>query len=91
MLLHYCIDFPFIHNLRVLAGLLPSEVTATPTPALAEASALTTYAVATRYPWSSDNPVESDEYDKAIRIADAVVQWAAAVIDEPHQRAGEDE
>ena len=90
VLLDCNIDFPFIHNLRVLVGLLPTDMQSA--AELAGAETLSTYAVTTRYPWDQDEePVGAEEHDKAVRIADAVVQWAAAVIEAPRQRAGEDE
>lgn len=89
VLLHCDIDFPFIHNLRVLAGLLPADLRSV--PELAGVATLTTYAVVTRYPWAvDDDPVDKTEYDEAIRIASKVVSWAAGVIATPRQQAAQE-
>ena len=44
-----------------------------------EASALTDYAVATRYPGPSE-PVLVEDYDKAVATAKVVVSWASGVV-----------
>ncbi|MFM7412427.1 MAG: hypothetical protein ACKO6E_04380 [Planctomycetota bacterium] len=44
-----------------------------------EASALTDYAVAARYPGPSE-PVLVEEYEKAVAVAKAVVSWASAIV-----------
>jgi HEPN domain-containing protein len=90
VLLYLDLDFPFVHDLRLLANLLPADLRSA--PALTGVEALTAYAVTTRYPFSfRDDAVDKNEYDEAIRIADEVVRWAAAVIDEPRQKDCEDE
>ena len=44
-----------------------------------EASALTDYAVAARYPGPSE-PVLVEDYEKAVAIAKIVVSWASAIV-----------
>ena len=44
-----------------------------------EAAILTDYAVSTRYPGDME-PVEEDEYCAAIRLAEATLSWATAII-----------
>lgn len=44
-----------------------------------EASALTDYAVAARYPGPSE-PVLVEDYEKAVATARAVVSWASAIV-----------
>jgi hypothetical protein len=45
-----------------------------------DAAGLSDYAVASRYPGTSE-PVEDEEYREAIHMAEAVVYWAEKVID----------
>lgn len=49
-------------------------------PDILDAAGLSDYAVASRYP-STSEPIEDDEYRAAIRMAEAVVYWAEKVID----------
>lgn len=79
VLLQASADFPYSHSIgRLLmriaeAGLsLPANV--------AEADELTPYAVAARYPLPPDEAVTYQDYERAVALADAVVQWAAAQI-----------
>lgn len=75
------IDFPFVHNLEILAEMLPPEVRSA--PELTRAGQLTAYAVTTRYPFAfQDDPIEKSDYDEALGIAKAVVRWAAELIEE---------
>lgn len=70
-------EAPKTHNLRLLRDLLPAE---TPVPEEVEqAVRLSKYAVETRYP-ESGLPVTEEEYREALRLAEAVVDWAAEVI-----------
>jgi HEPN domain-containing protein len=50
--------------------------------ALHEASALTDYAVAARYPGPSE-PVLVEEYEKAVAVATVVVSWAQGIVTTP--------
>jgi HEPN domain-containing protein len=77
VLLRRGIAFPRTHDIEVLLNLLPAVVEVTAD--VEEARVLTQYAVVTRYP-GTEEPVAEAEYQDAIRIADAVVQWAECVI-----------
>ena len=70
--------FPYIHTLgKLLDGLLAQGLTI---PAdVQEADQLSRYAVETRYP-GLVAPVVQDEYDEAVRIAQAVLAWAETLI-----------
>ena len=72
------IEFPYVHNLAHLLDVL--EETGEPIPEdIRAAETLTRYASATPYP-NMGSPVSLQEYTEAIRIADAVVQWAEAAL-----------
>jgi len=65
------------HNIGVLIELLPDTV---PFPEkLLGASVLTDYAVSGRYPGDVE-PVSSDEYKDAIKLAGSVVSWAESIV-----------
>ena len=49
---------------------------------LEEASALTDYAVAARYPGPAE-PVMADDHEKAVAIATAVVAWVSRIVATP--------
>ena len=70
---------PFLrtHNIRTLLDLLPEDLNL-PEEAK-EAPILTDYAVLTRYPVGLE-PVTEEEYREAVRIAEAVVQWAEKMV-----------
>jgi HEPN domain-containing protein len=80
ILVAYDIPTPRTHNLRTLFDLLLAEVSV-PVD-VQEAAGLSDYAVARRYPGASE-PVEAEEYQEAISMAEAVVDWAEKVIDLP--------
>ena len=70
---------PFLrtHNIRTLMDLLPEDLNL---PEEAKgAPILTAYAVLTRYPGDLE-PVTEEEYQEALRIAEAVVQWAERMV-----------
>ncbi len=72
------VPFMRTHNIRTLMDLLPKDL---PVPEEAkEAPILTDYAVLTRYPVSLE-PVTEQEYREAVRIAEAVVQWAEKIVE----------
>ena len=77
-LLHRRIDFPFTHDIEELLELAERGGLALP-PAVAQSGALTSYAVETRYP-SSLEDIDPVQVDEAIRTAEHVVQWAAAML-----------
>ena len=71
------IDFPRTHSLRRLLDLIPADITIPET--MQAATRLTDYAVLSRYPGDLE-PVEAEEYQEAIRFAEAVLAWAEEVI-----------
>lgn len=71
------IDFPRTHNIRTLLDLLPEGVDV---PQEVEESAiLTDYAVESRYPMSGE-PVDDEEYQQVIGLAETVVSWGKKLI-----------
>jgi HEPN domain-containing protein len=64
---------PRTHDLEMLLGAVPEEVTVTFDRL--SVAALTAYAVASRYP-GDDEPVDADEYVVALASAESVVTWA---------------
>lgn len=77
VLLQMGVEFPFTHNLQALFDLLPSDLRTPST--IFEAVDLNPYAVAARYPGETEAVTKSD-YRDAMRLADAVTQWAAGII-----------
>ncbi len=75
MLLHRRVDFPRIHDLAELLNLLGRSGEEIP-PGVREAGKLSRFAVFTRYPGLA-RPVEEDEHEEAVRIAETVVSWVA--------------
>ena len=70
------IDFPYIHDLAKLLGLLARHGEEVP-ESVQEAKRLTPYAWMTRYPGSSESVIE-EEYRQAVSVAETVVHWAEA-------------
>jgi HEPN domain-containing protein len=68
---------PRTHYLERLLRLLPRDV-GRPPDVLASVR-LTQYAVETRYP-GGDVSVSEDDYREALRLAQAVVDWAAEIV-----------
>jgi HEPN domain-containing protein len=68
------VDFPLVHDLARLLTLLGQSGETIP-QAIADATDLTRFAVATRYP-SVAEPVTTEEHQRAVAIATAVVRWA---------------
>ncbi len=69
---------PRTHDMSHLIRLLPPQVPRP--PVVLSASALTEYAVVTRYPDSAVIVAEED-YREALHIAEGVVEWATRVIE----------
>ena len=67
------IQFPYVHDLMALLALI-EEGESLPEP-VKQAGRLTRFAVVTRYP-GLEEPVTREEYERAVIIAEAVVQWA---------------
>ena len=72
------ISYPKTHNIRTLLDLLPKEIVFLPTDVDA-ATTLTDYAVSGRYPDEVEE-VNEEEYREAVRLAQAVVQWAESIL-----------
>jgi HEPN domain-containing protein/predicted nucleotidyltransferase len=71
------VDIPHTHNLEDLVDELTSRGIAVPTE-VAEAGALTRFAVEMRYP--NPEEVTDEEINDAIRIAEATVTWATPLV-----------
>ena len=75
VLIHRGVTFPYIHDLAQLLTILEQEggrISAS----VRQAERLTRFAVEARYPGVSSPPTKK-EYERVIRIAKAVVQWAS--------------
>ena len=72
------IEFPYTHDLARLLSLLEDRGEAIP-ETVRKAEELTPYAVITRYPGTS-RPITTHEYDEAVEIVEAVVQWAREIL-----------
>ena len=70
--------FDYVHNLRKLLDGLEHMALTVP-EAVQQADKLSIYAVQTRYP-GIYAPVTKSEYAEAVKIAEAVVTWAEALI-----------
>ncbi len=74
------IEFPYVHDLTHLLGLLSEAGFVVPEEILA-AKELTRYATFTRYPGLGDR-VSDRQYADGLRIADTVVRWAEAAFED---------
>ena len=74
------IEFPYVHDLAELVGLV--EQTGQEVPSrVQQAARLTRYAVVTRYPGLLED-VTCDQYDEAVAIAEEVVRWAEDIVEQ---------
>jgi HEPN domain-containing protein len=64
---------PRTHNIGMLLSLIPSDLDLP--QAVDDATILTDYAVASRYPGHYE-PVDEDEHREAVALAEATVAWA---------------
>ena len=71
------IDFPWTHDLSVLTKLLPGDGEPF---AVEPALGLTGYAVDARYP-QAGRSITQQEVAEAVDLAQAVVDWAALILD----------
>jgi len=77
VLVFHGIPFPRSHNISTLLELLPPDFLI---PEVVQNSTLLIdYAVITRYPGVYE-PVEEEEYNEAIYLAEAVFSWAKGVV-----------
>ena len=78
VLIHSGIEFPKMHSIERLFGLLPADV---PRPPEYTATArLTRYAIALRYP-HGEEPITKGRYAEAVRLAEAVLAWAEECVE----------
>lgn len=68
------IDFPYVHDLAELLTLLDRAGEVVPL-AVDDATRLTSFAIVTRYPGAVES-VTTEEYERAVAIAETVVAWA---------------
>ena len=74
------IPFRFVHDIAELLTLLENQ--GVPLPEEIKVSAeLTGYSVESRYPGPFE-PVTEEEFQRALKIAEAVVAWAESLIDQ---------
>ncbi len=77
VLITHAIPFSKTHSIRMLLDLLPPDLTLP--VEIQDAASLTDYAVFSRYPGDLE-PVDEEEYQEALRLAEAVVSWAEKII-----------
>ena len=75
------IAFPKIHIIERLIDLLPEDVSKI--PELSQSAKLSVYATVLRYPGDVSESVDEEEYQEAVRLAQAVVQWAESILPAP--------
>ena len=78
VLIHRGIAFPKTHILERLVDMLPKDVFKI--RELSQVANLSVYATVLRYPGDVSEPVNEEEYLKAVTLAQAVVQWAEALL-----------
>jgi len=83
VLLHLEVRFRHVHDLGQLLTLIQEQGESLPAR-VKEAPRLTRFAVEARYPGLAE-PVSRDEYERATEIAEAVIKWAEARIQEKPQ------
>lgn len=69
--------FPRTHNIRTLLDLLPRTIELPDN--VQGVGKLTTYAVSSRYPGVVE-PIDEEEHQESVRLAEAVVNWAEKII-----------
>ena len=78
VLLHRKIEFPFVHDIEALLEIMTQSGLVVP-PDVADAGALTPYAVEARYP-GYEEEITPSQVAEAIRLAERVVSWVLDVI-----------
>lgn len=79
LLIHLSVPFPYTHDLTNLLTRVEQEGISIPSEVRA-ASILTEYAVETRYPGTVE-PVTEEEHNRAVSIAERVVDWVEQHLD----------
>ncbi len=85
LLIHLRVRFPYVHDIAELLTLVEraGQVVSMQTR---QAIKLTRYAIATRYPGTSE-PVTPQEYDEAVAMAGGVVYWVEEILEkEPNKK-----
>lgn len=80
VLIAHVIPVPRIHNIDILLDLLPQDIELP--EELQEARKLTAYAVIARYP-SNLEPIEQQEYEVVLQLAEKVFVWAQTILQRP--------
>lgn len=81
VLLRVGAPFPYVHDLADLLSLLEEQGEPIPDQ-VREAARLTRFAIATRYPGTTE-PVTKEEHARAVALAETVVEWAEARLTRP--------
>jgi HEPN domain-containing protein len=80
VLIAYQVRFPYTHDIGTLLSLI--ERAGQPAPEYVfEAALLSDYAVEARYPGVAE-PVNLEEYQKSIVLAEGVLRWAEEIVEE---------
>ena len=87
VLLHRKIEFPFIHDIEALLEIMTQSGLVAP-PDVADAGALTPYAVEARYP-GCEEEITPSQVAEAIRLAEKVFSWATDMISSHEQPSGD--
>lgn len=78
LLIQENVAFPYVHDLAELLSLAQEAGQEIP-ESVKQASRLTRYAIASRYP-SAIEPVTEEEYQEALAIARKVVRWVESAV-----------
>jgi HEPN domain-containing protein len=78
VLVHYGVTVARSHSIERLTDLLPPSIERS--PELLSAAILTDYAVGARYPVDQER-VTDDEYEEALRLAEATLRWATEIVE----------
>ncbi len=84
VMMSHSIVFPYVHDIAHLLSLLEKAGMDVPEP-VRQASLLTEYASAARYP-AAGKPVTEGDYAEACRCAEAVVRWVDECLRAPPGR-----
>lgn len=79
LLVYHDAPFPITHDVGKLLALIQKKRVSIPEK-IEDASILTEYAVETRYPGVIE-PVTSEEHERAVAIAERVVEWVEEILD----------